>query len=150
VSRTGREAALALAGRELGRRDLSCDALVRRLETAGVDAALARATADDLAADGLLDDRRAARARASVLAERGLGNSAIAERLEREGFRPAALDAALSGLPPEADRARLLAAAVPHRAPRRVAESLYRHGFAEEAIEAALAALDAPPDPALR
>jgi SOS response regulatory protein OraA/RecX len=60
---------------------------------------------------GILDDGRAAAARAQGLAGRGYGDAAVRFTLEEEGFSGEALEAALALLAPEAERARALLAA---------------------------------------
>lgn len=100
-----RAQALGTAVRALRHRDLSRRALEARIESPAREEAL-----DALERSGVLDDRRAASARASGLAERGWGDEAIRYRLEREGFAGEALEAALAGLDPEHERARVLAA----------------------------------------
>ena len=93
-----------------------------------------------LAAAGLLDDSRLARARATALADRGWGDLAIAARLEGEGINEAEVRLALAELPSEAARAVDLVAELVD--PRRACSLLARRGFSPEAVEAALGPLD--------
>jgi SOS response regulatory protein OraA/RecX len=112
-----------------------------RLRRRGVAPRVERETLGTLAAAGLVDDARLARARAAALADRGWGDLAIAARLQREGLEEAEVRAALADLPPEAGRA---AALVADLADRRKAWSLLaRRGFSPDANEGALGALDA-------
>lgn len=103
--------ALARATRALEHRDRSQAAVRRRLAAAGVPAQAAEEAIDTLARSGILDDARAAAARATGLAGRGYGDEAVRFTLEEEGFGGEALEAALAGLAPEAERARALLAA---------------------------------------
>jgi regulatory protein len=136
-----RAEALAAAGRALSHRDLSRRQLAERLHQRGVaehDAAGALAT---LADAGLLNDERLARRRALTLAERGWGDAAIEERLDRDCVEAAIVRAALAELPIEYERARALAASIPDR--RKRWTLLARRGFSPDTIEEVLAGLDA-------
>ena len=97
--------ALTRATRALRHRDLSRRALAERLPGPAREEAL-----EALERSGYLDDTRAAAARASSLAGRGWGDEGIRFRLEQEGFGGAPVEAALSALEPECERARALAA----------------------------------------
>ena len=103
--------ALARAARALEHRDRSQAAVRRRLATAGVPGRAAEDAIGTLARSGIIDDARAAAARAAGLAGRGYGDEAIRFTLEEEGFAGEALEEALGGLAPEAERARALLAA---------------------------------------
>ena len=82
----GRAKAKNVAGRALARRELSSAELAARLERARVDPGAGATVLTSLQEAGLVDDERAARARAAALAERGYGNAAIAARLEAAGI----------------------------------------------------------------
>jgi regulatory protein len=128
--------ALGAAVRTLRHRDLSSRRLSERLAARGIASG---ARADALAAlerSGVLDDDRAAEARAAGLADRGHGDEAIRYRLEEEGFPPEAVAEALGRLEPERDRARALAG---RRGPGlATARWLAARGFDEASIEAAV------------
>lgn len=95
-----RSRALHDAVRLLRHHDLSRRSLARRLPTPGRHDALAA-----LERSGILDDRRAAAARAAALSGRGYGDAAIRVRLEQEGFAAEDVSEALGGLEPEQERA---------------------------------------------
>jgi SOS response regulatory protein OraA/RecX len=99
-----RSRALHDAVRVLRHRDLSRHALARRLTGPGRHDALAA-----LEQSGILDDRRAATARAAALAGRGYGDAAIRFRLEGEGFAADDAAEAIAALEPEPERANRLA-----------------------------------------
>jgi regulatory protein len=134
-----RGAALDAGVRALGRRDRSEQSLRAVLKRKGV----ATAECDDVVAalrrQGALDDERFARSRAAALAERGLGDGAIAFRLEQEGIGPEGAADALAGLEPEADRAVRLAARR-GRTPT-TARWLAARGFEADSVEAALSSV---------
>ena len=67
--------------------------------------------ADAVVRSGLLVGRALDRPTARTLARRGYGDEAIRFTLEEEGFAGEALEEALAGLAPEAERARALLAA---------------------------------------
>lgn len=113
-----RSRALHDAMRVLRHRDLSRHALARRLTAPGRHDALAA-----LERSGILDDRRAATARAAALSGRGYGDAAIRFRLEQEGFTAEDVGEAIAGLEPEQERASRLAER--GRTPRWLAA----HGF---------------------
>lgn len=135
--------ALQRAGRALARRPLSEQRLDERLERAGfpVDARLNAVTR--LKASGFVDDVKLARGRAESLADRGWGNTAIAGRLDAEGFEETAARVAIEALEPEIDRAVALVATVSDR--RRAWALLTRRGFATDSVEAAAGTLDEDP-----
>jgi regulatory protein len=136
-----RAESLATAGRALAQRPLSRRQVSDRLRRRGVAPRVERETLGTLAAAGLVDDARLARARAAALTDRGWGDLAIAARLRREGLEDGEVRAALADLPPEAERA---AALVADLADRHKAWSLLtRRGFSPDASEGALGALDA-------
>lgn len=132
--------ALDVAARALSRRDLSRLRLAERLETRGVAARERETTLATLAEAGIVDDVRAARARAGALAERGWGDAALEARLEADGFPGHLVRAVVSELPPERERARAAAAGAGN--PRKAWAYLARRGFSSDAIESALGPLD--------
>jgi SOS response regulatory protein OraA/RecX len=139
-----RARALGVAGRALARRDLSEQRVRERLARAGIAQAGADEAVGALRGVGVLDDRRFASSRAAALAERGLGDAAIRFDLERQGIRAAALEAALSEVEPERDRAERIVSSRGGGAA--TARYLARRGFGEDAIEAAEATSIAPGD----
>ena len=136
------EAGLRLAGRLLAQRDLSRDRLRERLTAAAIPPEAAERVVADLERAGYVDDGRLARARAQRLAERGWGDSAIAERLRHDGVGAGHVEAALAALSPEHDRARQLAESCRAFDARRFLARLERRGFGEDALDAAASALD--------
>lgn len=133
-----RAQAIDIAARALRYRDLSKAELGRRLESRGVtgedrDGALAA-----LERTGLVDDSRAARARAEALASRAYGDAAIRADLKRRGYASAAVEAALESLPPEPARAQGVLAR--RGATVATARRLAAKGFAPEVVEELLAA----------
>jgi regulatory protein len=132
--------ALDLAARALGRRDLSRRRLAAKLDSRGVAPRELEAAVTALTGAGLLDDARAARTRAAVLAERGWGNAAVEARLEEEGFPTELVRVAVEELAPESERA--TAAGARFADGRKAWAQLARRGFSPDAIEAALGALD--------
>ncbi len=139
-----RAEALAVAGRALRRQDLSERGIAERLARASVAPAAVYESLAVLSRAGLVDDSRFARTRAASLAERGFGDDAIRNDLERRGVGPEPIREALESLDPEAVRAQRL---VERRGPGpRTARYLAGKGFGEEAVEAA-AGGDFAPDP---
>jgi SOS response regulatory protein OraA/RecX len=134
--------ALAVAGRTLRRRDLSARRLAERLEKAGVAPAAERSALRTLTDARVLDDRRFATTRASALAERGWGDTAIVARLEAEGVSEADAREALAGLPAETARARTLSSGLDRAKSWAL---LARRGFDQETIEAVVGSLDEDP-----
>lgn len=134
----------------LRRRDLSTDAIARRLRIAGAPDQVVQETLDWLGARGYVDDARLARSRAVALAEKGYGDAAIALRLTHDGIERELRESAIAELEPEIERARRHALGSPEREPGRLAATLARRGFGDEAIEAALSMLDAGGGAALR
>jgi regulatory protein len=131
-----RTESLAAAASVLRRRDVSIRALDERLERRGIAAAERKDVVDRLVRARILDDERFAFARAATLAARGRGDEAIRWQLERERVPAATIDAALTALEPEAERARRVAAA--RRGRVKIARLLASRGFSEAAIETAL------------
>jgi SOS response regulatory protein OraA/RecX len=144
------EEALSYAVAALARRDLSREALSRRLQRAGFDAPAATAAVEQLVQDGFLDDVRTARERAARLAERGYGDAVIAGRLREEGIETHVVARVVDELASEAERARSVAAAHRSEGPRRVGSLLTRRGFADDVVEATVADLDSPRQTELR
>jgi len=133
--------ALRVAGRALGRRDLSRRRVAERLERAGVAPAAGQRALEELTAVGALDDARLARSRAGSLAERGWGDSAIAARLQSDGIPELEARAALETLAPENERALALTAGMTD--PQKAWALLARRGFELETAQAVVARLDA-------
>jgi SOS response regulatory protein OraA/RecX len=128
--------ALAAGVRALARRDRSEQELRGVLERRGVGEREREETLAALRRQGALDDDRFAFARTASLAERGLGDAAIAFRLERDGIDSESSTAALAALEPERDRAVRLTEG--RGAGARTARWLAARGFAPESIEAAM------------
>lgn len=101
-----RSEALDVALRALRYRDHSRRRLEQRLEQRGTPAEAREDALEALARAGLVDDSRVAAGRAEALAERGYGDAAIRFALEAEGLPEVDIVEALSGLEPEAERAR--------------------------------------------
>lgn len=131
-----RSEAVAAGARVLARRDHSEQAVREALERKGIREREREEAVATLRRHGALDDERFAHARAVALAERGLGDAAIAFRLERDGVEPESLEPALAALELERDRAVRLAASRGHTA--KTARWLAARGFASESIEAAI------------
>jgi SOS response regulatory protein OraA/RecX len=131
-----RSEAVAAGARVLARCDHSEQALRDALERKGIRKPEREEAVATLRRHGAIDDERFAYARATALAERGLGDTAIAFRLERDGIEPESLEPALAALEPERDRAVRLAA---RRGPTaKTARWLAARGFAPESIEAVM------------
>ena len=121
----------------LRRRDRSAAELAARLEARGVAPAERERALETLGRAGLVDDERVARGRATLLAERGNGDALIRHDLEQRGLPAEAVEAALSALAPELERA---AAVVARRgASVRTARLLAARGFAEEVVAGVVA-----------
>jgi regulatory protein len=131
-----RSEAVAAGARVLARRDHSEQAVREALERKGIREREREEAVATLRRHGALDDERFAHARAVALAERGLGDAAIAFRLERDGVEPESLEPALAALELERDRAVRLAASRGQSA--KTARWLAARGFASESIEAAI------------
>jgi SOS response regulatory protein OraA/RecX len=128
-----------VAARAWARRDRS-EADVRRiLDARGVPETDADTALETLRRIGAVDDERFASRAAEALGARGLGDAAIIARLEREGISRDLAAAAVASLPPEAQRAALLAAR--RGAGAKTARWLARRGFTAEAIETAVPAV---------
>jgi regulatory protein len=131
-----RSEAVAAGSRVLARRDHSEQAVRDALGRKGIRGPEREEAVATLRRHGALDDERFAHARAAALAERGLGDAAIAFRLQRDGIDPESCERALAALEPERDRARRLVAR--RGATASTARWLAARGFAQEWIEAAI------------
>jgi SOS response regulatory protein OraA/RecX len=129
-----RAEALAVAGRALGRRDLSERRLAQRLAQAVPPSAAAEAL-ETLTRAGIVEDRRFARSRAEALAGRGYGDVAIRHDLEGQGVAGELIQEALEALTLEEERARAIVERRGQGA--RTARYLAGKGFGEAALEAA-------------
>ena len=132
-----RSEAVAAGARVLSRRDHSEQAVRTALERKGIRELEREEALATLRRHGALDDERFAHTRAAQLAEKGLGDSAIAFRLERDGIDPESAGDALARLEQERDRAVRLAAR--RGASVKTARWLAARGFGPESIESALA-----------
>jgi SOS response regulatory protein OraA/RecX len=134
--------ALAAGVRALARRERSEQGLREVLEQRGILERDREETIAALRRQGALDDGRFAHARAAALAERGLGDAAIAFRLERDGIDREQSAPALAALEPERNRAVRLVERRGRGA--RTARWLAARGFAPESIEIAIAPSEEP------
>ncbi len=125
--------ALDRAVRALARRDHSAASLRAVLAGAGVPEEAQEEAIEALRQAGYLDDERFVLNRAERLAERGLGDAAIRDDLERRGIERALVEAAIAALEPEAVRAARVAKRLGGGV--RAARTLARKGFCEESIE---------------
>jgi len=132
--------AVAAGTRALARYDRSEQALRGILERRGIGEREREEAVATLRGHGALDNERFAQARATALAERGLGDTAIAFKLEQDGIEPEASATAIAALEPERERAVRLAAG--RGASARTARWLAARGFAPESVEAALPSED--------
>jgi SOS response regulatory protein OraA/RecX len=85
----------------------------------------------------LVDDRRYALGRAAVLSDRGLGDAAVAELLERDGVPAEHIGAAIDALEPERARAERLFERRGGGA--RALRALASRGFADDTLEPLIA-----------
>jgi SOS response regulatory protein OraA/RecX len=131
------DAAFEAGVRALARREMTTAELDCRLERAGFGESEREHAIARLRSAHYLDDDRASGERARVLADRGLGDAAIADDLARRGVPEHAIADALARLEPEIERARRVVAALGRGA--RTAPTLIRKGFGEEAVETAMA-----------
>lgn len=129
-------AAVDTAARSLSRRDRSELGVRRILEGKGVAGREADDAVGTLRRAGAVDDGRFARGRASALAERGFGDSAIRFELVREGLSAELISEAVCRLPPEDERA--VALALRRGSGIRTARWLARRGFSLDSIERAM------------
>lgn len=128
-----------VALRALRARDHTSASLERRLADRGTAAAVRRETVAAAQRAGLVDDRRFAAGRASLLAARGAGDLLIADDLKRHGVPADAARAAIDGLEPESTRAAAIIAA--RGATARTARYLASRGFCEATLELLVADL---------
>jgi regulatory protein len=144
---TSESAIRAAALRLLGRRDYTQAELDSRLIARGYPAAAVRDVLTRLAADGLVDDRRAAGAHVRTAGRiKGRGRQRIARELAARGVDEDLAADALAELSPDDERAalaRLLARSPlpPHPTPadrRRLFQRLIRRGFSADLIARAL------------
>ncbi len=135
---------IEVAARSLRHRDRSRSEVDERLAKAGVGEAERAEALERLAQLGYVDDGRFAADRATALAGRGQGDAAIRFDLQGRGVEPEAIEAAVAGLVPEAERAVELADRLGRTA--KTMGQLRRKGFGADALEAAfgsgIAALD--------
>jgi regulatory protein len=130
-----RAEALVVATRALRGRDLTQRELRARLARRGVHEPVVEESVATLRAAGLVDDARLACNRAASMADRGYGDAAIRDDLERRGVPAELAETALQALEAEDARARRI---VGRRGPgARTAAYLARRGFGPEAVEAA-------------
>ena len=124
-----------VASSALRRQDLSATKLAERLGRVSGAPRERRQVVEMLERVGVVDDVRVAVARATILAERGYGNTAIDADLESKGIAAAIRADAIRALPPELER---LGPIVERRGTGpRTARFAARRGFGEEAIDAA-------------
>ena len=124
-----------VASSALRRQDLSATKLAERLGRVSGAPRERRQVVEMLERVGVVDDVRVAVARATTLAERGYGNTAIDADLESKGIAAAIRADAIRALPPELER---LGPIVERRGTGpRTARFAARRGFGEEAIDAA-------------
>ncbi len=134
--------ALAIASRSLRYRDHSRQSLADRLARSGVDNAMGDEALGTLERLGLLDDQRAALARAETLAARDAGNIMIQADLGQRGFAQDVVARAVETLEPEAVRAERV---IERRgASQQTLRRLLAKGFAPEALDGLIA--DEQPD----
>jgi SOS response regulatory protein OraA/RecX len=126
-------AAVDAGARSLARRGRSEQGLRRALARKGVRERERDHAVATLRRAGALDDACLARDRASVLAERGLGDAAIEFELEREGLAAQLRAEAIAELAPEAERAAALVAR--RGCSGRTARWLASRGFGTDSIE---------------
>jgi SOS response regulatory protein OraA/RecX len=105
-----RAEAVNAATRALRHRDHSRASLEARLAEADVAPAARDVALATLERLGVVDDGRAAAARAAALAARGYGDTAIRHDLEARRFGADAVDAALSAIDPEGVRVQVVVA----------------------------------------
>ena len=134
---TDQEQALDAALKALRHRDRSAAELDARLAQRGVGDAQRGQALETLARIGYVDDERFASARAEQLAARGSGNALIRHDLEGRGVASEHVEAALSALEPERERA----AAIAVRRGRSVKTARYlaSRGFDADALEGIVA-----------
>jgi regulatory protein len=129
--------ALEQALRALRHRDRSTAELDARLAQRGVGAEEREQALETLERIGYVDDERFARTRAEQLAARGSGDALIRHDLEGRGIAAEQVEAALTSLEPEPERAARIAE---RRGPGpKTARYLAARGFGADALEAVVA-----------
>ena len=132
--------AVETALRALRFRDRTTAELDARLEQRGIGEAEREQALETLERIGYVDDERFARSRAERLAERGSGDALIRHDLEQRGVAAEIVEAALSGIEPERERA---ARIVQRRGlGDKTARYLATRGFGEDALEGIVAQED--------
>ena len=131
--------ARAQALRALRSRDHTVASLEHRLADGGTPPGVRRQTLEAAERAGLVDDRRFARDRATLLAVRGAGDHFISADLERRGVSEADAREAVDLLEPESTRAARIIEARGRTV--RTARHLAAKGFSEEALETLVADL---------
>jgi len=127
-----RHEAMSSAARALARRDLSERELSERLARSRVAPGERGEVVARLAAVWAIDDKRVARTRAELLAERDSGDALIRHDLAGRGLAEELVEAALAELEPEHVRA---ARVLQRRGSNlKTARYLARKGFSEESI----------------
>ena len=137
-----RAKALTVAARSLRYRDHSRQSLADRLARSHVDVTSGDEALSTLERLGLLDDERAALARAIALAERDAGDLFIQADLEQRGFGESDVAAAIAALEPEAVRVEQIVAR--RGAGPRTIRRLLAKGFSPDTLEGLVA--DGQPD----
>jgi regulatory protein len=134
-----RTAALRL----LGRRDYTTAELRRKLIERGCAAEAVDAALQRLAADGLLDDRRAAAAHVrSGIAVKGRGRRRIRQELQQRGIAASTITELTNNVAPEDEEAAIERILTRKRVPpslspadhQRIFQQLMRRGFPSETI----------------
>jgi regulatory protein len=129
--------AVEQALRALRHRDRSTAELDARLAQRGVGAEEREQALETLERIGYVDDERFARTRAEQLAARGSGDALIRHDLEGRGIASEHVEAAVTGLEPEHERA---ARIVERRGlGPKTARYLAARGFGADALEAVVA-----------
>ena len=132
-----RDEAIDRAARLLQHRDHTTAAIAAKLEARGIGETERAEALDILTRAGIVDDERYAHRRAAALADRGLGDAAVLDRLERDGVPIDLAHDAIASLPPERDRARAVYDA--RGGGVAALRALASRGFAEESLEALVA-----------
>lgn len=134
-----RAAAMQSALGALRYRDHSAAGLRRRLEERGVTQSVSEDTVERLTAVGLVDDVRAAQARAALLAAREWGDDGIRADLAARGFPDEVSGEAIAGLEAEHERVTWIVAR--RGATAATARALARKGFSDGALDDLIASL---------
>lgn len=131
------ETAHEVALRALRHRDLSVHELDERLRARGYGEPERDEAIAVLVRTGIVDDTRFAESRARTLAGRGAGDALIRHTLGGAGVEPDVIDAALTSVAPETERARAI---VERRGPgAKTARYLAGKGFGEDVVAGAFA-----------